>query len=512
MKHLLVVSCFLLILSTSINRVFAQQTIPEGTKIALVTDLNRWATVCKDCQKLKYTSINLTVTSNTSASSRKPNKESIYTVEYQDGKIRLRTYAGTYLSVCGDCRKKGPSFLLVASMKKKSNGKVPRYSLFDFIPVKDSDFYMIKTYNGKYITRYHPGNDRPDMLKGKSQVLAGYYGKTDRRAGKFNVIALNKSFSRGFVAGNKIPKAVRHADIIGFQWMTQTSITKNSITYIRKSFANQEIYAPTIPCFGTNSDSFCRTYIMGNTSTINERSKNISLNFIYKIEYFGADAGYRITANGRVLSPIMTSDTTPYFDNVLGQLVVFEKLKNTSLLDQFWNIEKINNDFYILQNRASGLYLGTTGNSKNVLVNKKDALPIAFETYMLNELPKTYENGYTFNTIDVPNSNEMVVNPLKLPFRTWLETKNAFSQGNFSYLGYDDWQIATRKKVEEITKKFQNTLSENYLDLFSLSRFFYVTDWTGNAEGQLTIHRKGNTHYTFGNLLKEGKVVLWREK
>ena len=520
MRRLLVVSSFFLILVTSTKSVFAQQTIPKGTQIALVTDLNRWATVCKDCQTLKYSSINLTVTSNTDASRRKPNKESIYTVEYQDGKIRLRTYAGTYLSVCGDCRKKGPNGLLVATMKKKSNGKVPRESLFEFIPVKNSDFYMIKAFNGRYVTRYHPGNDRPDMLKGKSQVLAAYYHKTDRRAGKFNVIALNKNFSKGFVAGKKIPRAVKHPSILRNQWMTNTTSINYGIAYRRKNQVNQKAYIPEMPC----SQNICRVYTTGNTGSINDRSGDIFFDYIYKIEYLGATKGYRITGNGqRVLSPIRFFKTKPYFDNVLGQLAVFEKYTGSSLGDQFWNIEKVTDDFYILQNRASGLYLGNVWNGKvnfyqDALVNKKDALPIAFERYNSSQgLPKTHKNGYTFNTIDVPNSNEMVINPMKLTSQTWRKNAEAIGGNNYSFSGYNDWQLATKKKAEEITKKFQNTLCENYLDLFALSPIFYSVDpsWDANTnfDGILSINRKGVSRYpTTRNSSTNGKVLLWRKK
>lgn len=519
MKRLLVVSSFFLILLTSTKSVFAQQTIPEGTQIALVTDLNRWAKVCKDCQRLKYSSINLTVTSNTDASNRKPTKESIYTIEYQDGKIRLLTYANTYLSVCGDCRKKGPNALLVATMKKKSNGKVPREALFEFIPVMNSDFYMIKAFNGRYVTRYHPGNDRPDMLKGKSQVLAAYYGKTDRRAGKFNVIAVNGNFSRGFVAGKKIPKAVKHPSIIGNQWMTNTSTLNKGVAYRRKSQVNQNVYAPEIPCAG----SICWVYTTGNNSNLNERN-DFAYNYIYKIEYLGASKGYKITGKSqRVLSPIKISNTKPYYDNILGQLVVFEEASGSSLGDQSWNIEKVTDDFYILQNRVSGLYLGNVWNGKinfyqDVLVEKKDALPIAFEPYDSSQgLPKTYKKGYTFNTIDVPNSNEMVINPMKLTSQTWRKHATAIGGNNYSFLGYNDWQLATQNKAKEITKKFQNTLCENYLDLFALSPIFYSddVDWdaASNFDGLLSINRKGVSRYpTTRNSSSDGKVMLWRKK
>ena len=116
---------------------------------------------------------------------------------------------------------------------------------------------MIKTFNGKYVTRYHPGNHRPDMLKGKSQVMAAYYGKTDRRAGKFEIVAKSFPFSKEYVAGINPPKAVRH-DILGKNWISTTFLSNQAMSYFRENKVNLKSIFPTRIC--TESSICCLLY------------------------------------------------------------------------------------------------------------------------------------------------------------------------------------------------------------------------------------------------------------
>ncbi len=514
-----------------LNRLQAQQTIPEGTRFSLITDLNRWVTVCRDCQKLKYPDVVLTLTSNTDALSREPNEESVLTAEYQDGKIRLRTSYGTYVSVCEDCRISGPSYLLTATARKDNNGKVIPEALFDFIPVENSCFYMIKTFNGKYVTRYHPGSHRPDMLKGKSQVMAAYYDKTDRRAGKFEIIAKSFPFPKEYVAGFNPPKAVKHDILLGRNWISSTFISNNRINYFLERRINLESIFPTRTCEG---DHICWTHVFAAQPGVHLRKLNFHDNtreFKFKIEYLGDNKGYKINGyENRALSLMDTPNNTPCNYNTKGQMVSFKDWEGENCTYQLWNIERKCDNFYLIQNRGSGLYLGKTYVAASEfsiysLVDKKDAIEFAFEKVINKLPPESSEIGYTFKFIDIPGKNEMIADPSLLPFRTWEETVRTIrSTTNYSYAGFDDWQVATLEKAEKITEDLKNSC-RSYLKILSFVNRYYYYDsinegsWRSDLSilKQMSISQQGTvTSYSGFEenqlIYSKAKVLLWRSK
>lgn len=157
---------------------------PEGTKIAILTDLGLWATVCEDCQDMRYSSIRFMLAAFYSKKEA-PDERSIYTVEYQDGKIRLKHEGGKYLSVC-TCRKDNTP-IIAATLGLESNGKVRTEGLFVF--EKKGDKYTIKGNNGRYLSRFQPGKG---MKNGKRFILAAYRTAADIPSAEFEVIEVVK--------------------------------------------------------------------------------------------------------------------------------------------------------------------------------------------------------------------------------------------------------------------------------------------------------------------------------
>ncbi len=158
------------------------------------------------------------------------------------------------------------------------------------------------------------------------------------------------------------------------------------------------------------------------------------------------------------------------------------------------------------------------------MVDKEDAVSFAFEKFVINKLPESFEKGYTFEVIDVPGTNEMVANPGLLPLRTWPETAREISTSNYSYAGYNDWKVATLSKARDIGTKFSRSSCKNYLAIFSLppKRYYFldhISDWRSDLRyiKQLTISPSGSIFdyqgfIGVGFILPKGKVLLWREK
>lgn len=159
------------------------QTFSDGSKIALKTDLNLWIRVCYDCQDMKYSSIDHTLVPYQSASNA-PDVWEIFTVENQDGKVRLKTEGGKYLSNCSGCRKDGVdgSGTIAATMKLE-NGRIRPEGLFDFVKL-DNGKYTIKTSAGTYLTRYQPRNG---MKGGKRHIITAYMKTFERDAAQFEI-------------------------------------------------------------------------------------------------------------------------------------------------------------------------------------------------------------------------------------------------------------------------------------------------------------------------------------
>lgn len=162
------------------------QTFKDGTQIALKTDIDTWVRVCYDCQDMKYSSIDHTLVPYQSAKNA-PDAWEVFTVENQDGKIRLKHKGGKYLSNCGACRKDGNN-IIAATMTLQSNKKIRSEGLFELIQL-DNGKYAIKTSAGTYWARYRPDSG---MKSGKNHIISAYLKTYERAAAQFEIKVISK--------------------------------------------------------------------------------------------------------------------------------------------------------------------------------------------------------------------------------------------------------------------------------------------------------------------------------
>ncbi len=160
-----------------------------GAKIALKTDIGYWVRVCYDCQELKYSSIDHTATANNTATV-KPDEWEIFTVEQQDGKIRLKHKDGKYLGECGGCRKSGNPGSIIVATETLKDGKVRPSALFTTVLLENGKYAIKNATSNKYWSRYRPGGPGQPvvgMKNGINHLIASYRSAPDIAATAFEV-------------------------------------------------------------------------------------------------------------------------------------------------------------------------------------------------------------------------------------------------------------------------------------------------------------------------------------
>lgn len=149
---------------------------PNGTKISIKSDLGRYMSICRDCQKMKYSSVIYTTSFHYTGTS--PRDSETFTIQNVGDKVAFKAFNGQYLALCGSCETSEGLTMVTGTSGQANN--LRDICLFKLNKLSNGKF-TIQSNNGRYWTRYH--------LKGgiKKHVAASYYPRTDRTAGHFEI-------------------------------------------------------------------------------------------------------------------------------------------------------------------------------------------------------------------------------------------------------------------------------------------------------------------------------------
>lgn len=431
------------------------QDFKYGTKIAFITNIDKWLSVCEDCQELNDPSVRLTVMSNTNATGS-PDKASVWTVERQDGKYRFKSAWNTYMRVCLKCRKDRPNgALVVADARLNNQGKVPPEALFDIISLKKSPYYQIISFQGKYLTRNYSATG---MKKG-SHILMAYYGESCRDASKFKIIELEEQ-SHTVV--------MDHPELKKIGWIGALN-GDGFNRYMTKALSSQKIIIPK-------------------TGDLTEGTENSLFGpRFYNNTWF---IGYSASGNG----------TAKYvnFDSDINSLNVGEL---TGYKEQLWNLIRLGYTksrlgkkemVFFIKNLKNEAYLGINENIP-VPVTANEATIFMFEQSPSGLTGKRPDIEMNFEVLNVPGTNMAIINPNTVPAANFYWTQKIYLDKKFNYQGAN-WRMASLTEIQKIHKAFAGKYC--YLDL--KGQYYYI-----NNSGQ-----QGYIHPHYMGLINEDEVVF----
>lgn len=421
----LLLVCFFIPVQSQ-NHVF-----PYGAKIAFISDVNRWVSVCEDCQDLKDPSIKLTINSDSLIKSR-PIRDAIWTVEYQDGKYRFRSERNTYMSVCKGCKKEDANLtMVVANVTSNVDGRVPREALFDIRPIKNTPYYQLVSYEGKYLTRNYAASS---MKKG-SHTLMAYYGLPCRGSSRFKIIELQEQSH---------DLSMEHTELSEIGWLS-TLTGKEHTKYLAKNISTKTVFVP-------KAQDLYRD------------------NSIFGIRYFDNVYYLGHASNGKKSdSYISINEENSTLD--LGGLEAKKQLK--------WNLIKLGTTKNLSGKKKSVFFIKSLFNDSYLKVEGEQLKPGVFEEASIFMFEKN-TNGLSgkrsdlklhYEILKVPGTTFTVLNPNTLPKTTFYWTQKIYLDKKFNYKGAN-WRIATLPEIQKIFKVLVN--KRCYLDLDG--QYYYVKE------------------------------------
>jgi hypothetical protein len=443
------------ILGFSLTTLNAQeQVFPYGTKIALISDLNGWLSLCENCQDLNNPSVKFTVTADSPLKGR-PDENSIWTVEHQDGKYRFKSFKNTYMSICQGCRKNNPNgALVVANATLNRQGKVPKEALFDIISVPNSSHYQIVSYQGNYITR----NYAPSKTKKGSQILMASYGFPCRSSSKFKIIELARQSHQVIM---------EHTELSGIGWIS--ALTGEGFNqYLAKDISSERLFVPK-------------------AQNLYRKSSNIGFRLFENAYYIG------YASNGKKTDSYLNLNETDA-SLKLGPL--------TGRKQQNWNLIRLGTTknrlgqkkilFYI-KSLLNEQYIKTVG-QQLLAGTVDDASIFMFEKNAMGLEGRRSDLRVNYEILKVPGTNITVLNPNSLPKTSFYWTQKIYLDKKFSYKGAT-WRLATLPEIKKIFKILVD--KRCYLDVNG--QYYYIKE-SGQGYGYIHPHYMG--------LVKSEKVVF----